>query len=335
MHKDTSMIRILSWDINGNLSTNTPLSACDKLLSSPHSLFWVDIFDAPYEEVQPILCDIFHFHPLAIEDALEETHVPKINDWGEYIYLVAQTLDEKSLSSEQFSLQEVDLFLGPNYLVSFHQTACTTIDVIWERIQKMPRFFEQGSLHLLYLLYDEIANSFFKLTDQVVVQLSEIEDDLFSNPDQSMLPIVFSLKRDILQLRQSISFQRDVINKLTRGDFPLVPKEATFYFRDVYDHFIRLFEIVESLQDLTINTLEIFLSVVNNRMNSIMKTLTIITTLFMPVSFLTGFFGMNFFKPIMDFGEWTGQLVFLVVLLAVLLFPLFMLVYFFRKGWMR
>lgn len=329
------MIRILSWNENGNLSTDTPLCDIDQLLSSPASLFWVDIYDSPYEEVQPILRDVFHFHPLAIEDALEETHVPKINDWGEYIYLVTQTLLENNQPEEQFSLQEVDLFLGPNYLVSYHQTECATIDIVWNHVQKLPRYSEQGAVHLLYLLYDEIANSFFKLTDHIVQQLSEIEDELFDNPDQSMLPIVFALKRNILQLRQSVSFQRDVINKLTRGDFRLVPKETTFYFRDVYDHFIRLFEIVESLQDLTINTLEIFLSVVNNRMNSIMKTLTIITTLFMPVSFLTGFFGMNFFKPIMDFGEWTGQLVFLIVLLAVLIFPLFMLVYFFRKGWMK
>jgi len=327
------MIRILSWDQEGNLTTNTPLSALDDLLASPNSLFWVDVYNSPYDEIHPILQDIFKFHPLAIEDALEETHVPKINDWGTYVYLVTHTLLEKTAPGEQFVLQEVDLFIGPNYLLSYHQTDCPTIELVWEHAQKLPRYFDGGSVHLLYLLFDETANSFFKLTDQIVLQLSEIEDELFDNPDKSILPIVFSLKRDILQLRQSISFQRDVINKLTRGDFPLVPKQAAFYFRDVYDHFIRLFEIVESLQDLTINTLEIFLSVVNNRMNSIMKTLTIITTLFMPVSFLTGFFGMNFFKPIMDFGEWTGQLVFLIVLVAVLLFPLAMLVYFIRKGW--
>ncbi|MFN2304152.1 MAG: CorA family divalent cation transporter, partial [Anaerolineales bacterium] len=129
--------------------------------------------------------------------------------------------------------------------------------------------------------------------------------------------------------------QREVLDKLARGEYQVLGKVANIYFHDVYDHYVRLYEIIENLRDLTNSTLEIFLSVVNNRMNGIMKTLTVITTLFMPISFLAGFFGMNFFKPVLDLGHWTSTPVFPIVLGAMIIFPFTMLFYMLKKGWMK
>ena len=165
--------------------------------------------------------------------------------------------------------------------------------------------------------------------------INNIEDKLFDNPDNALLEDIFSLKRNILNLKQSISSQREVLNKLARGDYPIFGTRTNMYFRDIYDHFTRLYEIAVNVQDLTNNTLEIFLSTINNRMNGIMKTLTIITTLFIPISFLAGFFGMNFFAPIEQYAWWTSTPVLVIVIAASVLFPLVMLFYFFKKGWMK
>jgi magnesium transporter len=295
----------------------------------------VDIFDAEYEDSLTVLKDIFNFHPLAIDDALEETHIPKIDDWEDYLVLVFQAIDlKKQQKIPELLTQEVDLFLGKNFILTYRDAQNETIDRVWDRSIKNDRLIGRGPAHLLYLLLDETASDYIIKTDQIALVINDIEDQLFDHPDSSLLAQIFTLKRSILNLRQSINPQREVLNKLARGDYPILEGYSSMYFRDVYDHFFRLFDIAENLQDLTSNTLEIFLSTINNRMNGIMKTLTIITTLFMPISFLAGFFGMNFFAPDKNFTWWTSTPVLVFVIAASVLFPLSMLMYFYKKGWM-
>jgi magnesium transporter len=329
------MIRTMSWGPSGNLQTNFDVSECRKKIKRPREIVWVDIYDTNYDDSVAVLADIFEFHPLAIDDALIETHVPKIDDWGDYLYLVTQTIQPDDLPEDGFDTQEVDLFIGKNYIVSYHTNKSQTIDSVWERAQKNPHYFQEGAAHILYQILDETASDFIKSTDNLDIHLNDLEDKLFDSPVPNLLEVIFSLKSIILHLRQSIGPQREVLNKLARGDYPLLGKESILYFRDVYDHYLRLYDIIENLRDLTSNTLEIFLSLVNNHMNGIMKTLTVITTLFMPISFLASFFGMNFFKPEFSLASWTSQPIFYIVLGATILFPLGMLYYFYRKGWMR
>ncbi|MBN2244221.1 MAG: magnesium/cobalt transporter CorA [Candidatus Aminicenantes bacterium] len=330
------MIRNVLWTIDGAIQENLPLEKVKTLLSSPNHLIWVDIFDAKYEESLFVLRDIFEFHPLAIDDALEETHIPKIDDWEDYLCLVFQAINLKQQQEiPELLTQEIDIFIGKNYILTYHETQNITIDKVWDRAVKNNRLFERGSANLLYLLLDETASDYILKTDQIAMVINDIEDQLFDDPNTALLAQIFSLKRSILNLRQSISPQREVLNKLARGDYSILGERSNVYFRDVYDHFFRLFDIAENLQDLTSNTLEIFLSTINNRMNGIMKTLTIITTLFMPISFLAGFFGMNFFAPVEKYTWWTSTPTLVIVILASVLFPVIMLAYFFRKGWMK
>ena len=200
---------------------------------------------------------------------------------------------------------------------------------------KDSRVLEGGPAALLYRLLDEMADDFISMADQIDLILNGMEDQLFDDPDASLLEDLFTYKRGLLHLRQIIGPQREVLNKLARGDFKILGDEAKMYFRDIYDHFLRLYEIIENLRDLTGSTLDIYLSVVNNRMNSVMKTLTIITTLFMPISFLAGFFGMNFFRPGEGVDIWTSGGVFYVVLAIMVLFPVGMIVFINRKGWLK
>jgi magnesium transporter len=329
------MIRNILWTQEGSIQENLPLEKIKALLSSPGHLIWVDIFDAEYEDSLTVLKDIFNFHPLAIDDALEETHIPKIDDWEDYLVLVFQAIDlKKQQKIPELLTQEVDLFLGKNFILTYRDAQNETIDRVWDRSIKNDRLIGRGPAHLLYLLLDETASDYIIKTDQIALVINDIEDQLFDHPDSSLLAQIFTLKRSILNLRQSINPQREVLNKLARGDYPILEGYSSMYFRDVYDHFFRLFDIAENLQDLTSNTLEIFLSTINNRMNGIMKTLTIITTLFMPISFLAGFFGMNFFAPDKNFTWWTSTPVLVFVIAASVLFPLSMLMYFYKKGWM-
>lgn len=330
------MIRSIAWKMNGEILDNPAITHYSELLSSHENLLWVDIYESSYEESITVLRDIFRFHPLAIDDALEETHVPKIDDWDEYLCLVCQMINRNhQQEGSELSSQEVDIFIGRNYILTYHLAQNETIDSVWVRSLKDNRSFERGSANLLYLLLDETANDYILKTDQIALSINTLEDQLFDNPDNALLEDIFAFKRNILNLRQSISPQREVLNKLARGDYPILGRNANMYFRDVYDHFFRLLDIAENLQDLTNNTLEIFLSTINNRMNSIMKTLTIITTFFMPISFLAGFFGMNFFAPVEKYSNWTSTPVLIIVIAACILFPLIMLLYFAKKGWMK
>jgi len=329
------MIKILSWKPTGEIHTNLTLEECRRELKTPENLFWVNIYDSSNAESTDVLDGVFNFHPLAIADALEETHIPKIDDWHDYISVVIRVIDPIVDSDSEMVTQEVDIFIGKNFIVTYHFDESNTIQRALEVAQRDERSLARGPVYLLYLLLDETASNFILNTDRLETELNDIEDQLFNNPDPSLLEDIFALKRSVLHLRQSISPMREVLNRLARGDYEILGHNPSMYFQDIYDHFLRLHEMTENLRDLAGSTLEIFLSVVNNRMNSIMKTLTVITTLFMPISFVAGFFGMNFFKPSAGFDAWTSSPIFLIAMLVMIAFPTLMLLYILRKGWMK
>jgi len=172
----------------------------------------------------------------------------------------------------------------------------------------------------------------------VVEEINEaidlIEDQVFDRPTPATVEQIFTLKRATLALRRTISPQREVLNKLAHDDYSVIDAEGRVYFRDVYDHLVRLYDINEGLRDLISGALDTYLSVINNRMNDVMKTLTIITTLFMPISFLAGFFGMNFFQPVTRLDAWTDNPIFILTLVVIVLTPVGMFMWMRRRGWM-
>lgn len=327
------MIRINWWDPEGSLLQLFSIHNISETLAQEKGFLWMDLAGTDYAESYQILNEIFNFHPLAIEDALDETHIPKIDDWGDYLCLVTRLIAARDVQ-EGISTQEVDFFIGKNYMITYHQKESPLIDRLWARMENDSRLHARGPAYGLYLFMDEAATEYIDMTNAFDLQLSDLEDRLFDNPDPSALESIFSLKRNILNIQRPITPLREVLNKLARGDYAMLGNDSAVYFRDVNDHFTRLFGILENLRDLSGNTLEIYLSVVNNRMNGVMKALTVITTVFMPISFLAGFFGMNFFAPVEDLGVWTSVPVLWVVLAASILFPIGMIIYFARKGWL-
>jgi magnesium transporter len=329
------MIRSIAKRSDGVLVSKIPANEYKKVLQDTESLLWVDICGETKETSQTILREIFNFHPLAIADALDQVHVPKVDDWGDYLYIVARAIAVDEKMEKPIETEEIDIFLGKNYLVTYCNKPIMATERIWEREQKSQRIMKAGVGQLLYTLIDEIADDFINLSEYIDEEIDAIEDQLFNQPEPDVLERIFSLKRSLLHLRRIISPQREIVNKLSRGDYDLIGEEARIYFRDVYDHFLRLFDILENLRELTGNALEVYLSVVNNRMNNVMKTLTIITTLFMPISFLAGFFGMNFFQPVETLPNWTGRIVFQLTIIVIVLFPIGMYIWIKRRGWIQ
>ncbi len=327
------MIRILHFTSDGKIRTDFMPEMLPELLQDEGGLLWMDLREEPKETCMPILRDTFGFHPLAIDDALEESHVPKVDDWGTYLYLVLHAVSYDAEENDIDTL-ELDIFLGTHYLVTHQKTPLNAVDRVWQICQRDERHLRRGPAHLLYKLADEIAADYMPVVEDIDVTIDEIEDQVFDNPAPSVLEQIFGLKRALLTLRRIIAPQREALNKLGRGDYAVIPAEYAVFFRDVYDHLVRLYDISESLRDLVGGALDTYLSVASNRMNQIMKMLTVITTMFMPLSFLVSFFGMNFFQPAFRLDTWTSPGAFIALMAVMLLLPVGMYLWMRKRAWM-
>lgn len=322
------MIRSILFTQSGEIQLIS-LDQFNAVLSNKQDFLWVDIDSEPLETCKEIFQDIFNFHPLAIDDALHETHVPKVDDWDTYLYLVLRTVDHASDNSLEIITPELDIFLGSNYLVTYHTIQIDAVQRIWDFCQRDQRYLAKGAGYLLYQIADEIVTDSMALIENMDDLIDDLEDEIFAEPQQATLANIFSIKGSTLKMRRTLLSQREVFNKLARGDYDLIQDRDRIYFMDVYDHMVRLQEINESLRDLTGGALDIYLSVVNNRMNEIMKVLTIIATIFIPLSFLTGIYGMNFINMPELHWRW-GYFSFLGFLGIVIIG---MLIFFKRKRW--
>ncbi len=297
-------------------------------------LLWVDLFGESAADSRALLLETFGFHPLAVDDALEEAHVPKVDDWGEYLYLVLHAVVFDPRADESLHTRELDLFLGQNYVVSYRTESIAAVDRAWATCQRDARLLQKGPGRLLYKLADELVADYMPAVEAIDEAIDEVEDEVFGQPGPTLLERVFTLKRALLHLRRIVAPQREVLNKLARGDYRVLDDHDRVFFRDVYDHLVRLYDITEGLRDLLGGALDTYLSVVSNRMNEVMRTLTVITTLFMPVSFLVGFFGTNFFQPVVPLPVWTGRTAFVLMMLAIVLLPAGMYLWIRKRAWM-
>jgi magnesium transporter len=327
------MIRNFYFKKDGKHEIDIPVEQYAAALKDPFGMLWVDFSGESQEASEPILLGTFGFHHLAVDDALSETHVPKVDDWNHYLYIALMAIIYQHGKDDIESL-EVDVFLGANYLVSHHDLPIPAFDRVWESCRRDPRYIQRGADHLLYRLIDEMTADYMSAVDDLDEEIEWLEDQIFINPDSAIVQRIFALKRATLHLRRVISPMREVLNKLARDSYNMIDRTDQLYFRDVYDHLVRLYDIIESLRDLASGVLDTYLSVINKRMNEIMKTLTIITTLFMPLAFLTGFFGMNFFSPVENFDAWVGLPAFRITMLIILLTPVVMYLWMRRRRWM-
>jgi len=330
------MIRSLYRTHTGEMRTDLSLEAIGAACHDKRALLWVNMVGGPTASDEALLRDVFGFDPLAIDDALREQHTPKLDDWGGYLLVVFNAIGLEWRGEVQARLDplELDCFLGKHYLVTYSKQPIPVLERVWEMCLRDERHLKHGADHLLYRIADELATESMASIEQMREAIDRIEEQLFDRPTPETLERIFSLRRMALRMRRTLSPHRDVVSKLARDDFPMIDAQDRAYFRDIYDHFVRLDYINENLRDLVSGALDTYLSIVNNRMNEAMRTMAVVTTLFMPITFLVGFFGMNHFGPAAVLDPWTSEISLAVTLGLIVIMPLLMLWWIRRRGWL-
>jgi magnesium transporter len=278
-------------------------SSLDPALLDPTSgaVVWVDLAK-PTAEEQRLLGDVFHFHPLAIEDALAKRHHPKIEHYDGYLYLILHGIDFRA-AQHRFSTHDTDFFLGSNYLVTIHDGQTRTIPIVQDHCVRNSRLLAEGPAALLHHLVDTMVDHYRPEVEKLEKKLDELERTVFEHPDENAMKQILDLKRDVTSLRRVTMPERDAVARLARREFALISDEMAYRFRDVFDHLVRLSDEALMFQDRIGSLLDAHLANVSNRLNRVMKVLTVITTIFMPLTLLTGLYGMNVPLPHLPGGE--------------------------------
>lgn len=289
---------------------------------------WVDLSDPTPQELD-ILRTLFRFHDLAIEDALMETHQPKIESYGEYLYLILHGIDFRA-SEHCFKTQDVDFFLGDQYLVTVHPGISRTLGKMRNLCERNARVLAEGPAALMHRIIDAMVDNYRPEVDKLADRLDALETEIFEHPNAKLARDILDFKSDVSSLRRVVLPQRDAVGRLARREFPMISEGLAYRFRDVHDHLIRLVDEAVFFQDRVTSLLDAHLSMVSNQLNGVMKVLTIIATIFMPLTVLTSMWGMNVPLPHMPGGE---QAQFWWVAALMILLGAGMLAFFRRQRW--
>lgn len=256
---------------------------------------WVDL-ENPTTEEFALLRDPFHIHELAIEDAMSVLQYPKVEEYDGYLYLILHGINFKA-AQHKFATHDVDFFLARNYLLTIHDNQTRSVAFVREMCVRNGRILAEGPPALLHRLVDTLIDHYRPEVEKLQAKLDGLEKEAFDPPRQNFVKKILDLKKDIMSLRRVALPERDVINRLSRREFAIIEPEVAYRFRDVYDHLVRITDETLISQDRVTGILEAHLSSVSNRMNAVMKVLTVISTIFMPLTVLTGAWGMNVELP--------------------------------------
>ena len=299
---------------DGRFTSTVDPADISEILLQKEQFVWLDL-QAPQEADIALLRDEFKFHALAIEDATRHHERPKVDSYDGYYFLVfyAISYDERR---NRLSSEAINLFVGSNYLVSVHHDEISAIDETIKRWQKDAEQFGQDAGALLYALLDTITDEYFPVIDRLADRVEGIEEQIFERFSEDALQDVFSLKRDLLSIRRIVAPERDVLNILIRREVPIFDRNAILYLQDVYDHIVRITDSIDTYRDLLSSALDAFLSVQSNRLNQIVKILTIASIVLMSDALIAGIYGMNFeFMPEL---HWTFGYPYALGLMAVI-----------------
>ncbi|MEQ1759121.1 MAG: magnesium/cobalt transporter CorA [Vicinamibacterales bacterium] len=320
------MIAILAFDHGRTIQTDHVEPAW--LEEGATVRFWVDV-TSPTDEDGRLLSELFHFHPLSVEDALSTIQFPKVEQYDDYLYMVLHGIDFRK-KQHHFATLDVDFFLGRNYLVTVHTGESRSVKRITELCARRENVLAEGPVALLHRIVDAMVDNYRPEIDALEARISKLEEQAFTGRD-NIVKSLLQLKRDLSSLRRVVIPQRDAIGRLARREFGSISEEMTYRFRDVYDHLVRISDEATIFQDRVNGILEAHLSAVSNRLNEVMKVLTVMSTIFLPLTVLTGMWGMNIRLPYMPGGEaaqfwWIGAMMAAVVVV--------MLAYFKRRNWL-
>ncbi|MGB2998537.1 MAG: magnesium/cobalt transporter CorA [Phycisphaerae bacterium] len=292
-------------------------------------LLWIDMEAATEEETDWLGEQVLGLHPVAVQTCREVTSQPLVHDYDDYLFMVIHAVDFER-QAEAVTTLEVDVFWGRNFVLTYHRDPIRTISEVRDRCgQNGGVLLSRGSDFFMHALVDRIIDNFTPTLDRIDDLIEEVEQQIFRRPTDAVLKRALDLKRAVAYLWRVATAQRDVVGRIVRGEFPQIKKQALAYWRDAYDHLVRMVQSAENQRDLIAAARDTYLSVVSNRMNEVMKVLTIIATIFIPLTFIAGVYGMNF--------EWMPELkqpwAYPAVLGVMMLVTLGMLWFFRRKKW--
>jgi magnesium transporter len=324
-------IRLIDYD-EAQLQEKEPktIEECFPFKDLP-TVTWVNIDGLHDIRIMEKIGKHFGLHPLVLEDILNTEQRPKIEDFDQYLFIVLKMLfcDE---NDGEIRAEQVSIILGPNFVLSFQERVGDIFNPLRERIRSAKgRVRKMGPDYLAYNLLDAIVDNYFVVLEKLGEQIEGMEEELVTNPTPETLQKIHNLKREMIFLRKSVWPLREVVSRLERGESELIKDSTGIYLRDVYDHTIQVIDTIETYRDMLSGMLDIYLSSISNRMNQVMKVLTIIATIFIPLTFVAGIYGMNFeYMPELKW-HWFYPKAFWLVMLGV---AALMLVYFRRKRWL-
>ena len=302
---------------------------CRQFKDSP-TVAWIQIEGIHDTQILEELGAVFGLHPLTLEDILNTDQRPKMEDFCEYIYIVLKTFYNHADENNETTSEQISIILGPTFVISFQEKETDIFKPIRERIRAgKGRLRKSGADYLAYSLIDTIVDNYFTILEHLGEKIEIIEESLVKNPSTQTLQAIQHLKREMIFLRKSVWPLRETISSLERTECQLIKESTGLFLKDIYDHTIQVIDTIETFRDMLSGILDIYLSSISNRMNEIMKVLTIIATIFMPLTFLAGVYGMNF--KYMPELEWHWGYFFIWSIMITI--AVSMLVYFRKKRW--
>jgi len=289
---------------------------------------WINIDGVHDVQIVEKLCKQFNLHPLTLEDIVHPGQRPKFEEYDNYLFLVVRML-QYSQDSGSVTSEQVSFILGDNFLITFQEAVGDVFEQIRQRLRMgKGRVRKMGDDYLAYALVDAIVDNYFMILEAMGERIESLEEQLLSNPEESLLASIHYMKRELMTLRKSVWPLRELLSALQRTDSTMIKPGTRVYLRDVYDHAVQILDMIENFRDVVAGMLDIYLSSVSNRMNAAMKVLTIIATIFIPLSFIAGVFGMNFkHMPELQWG-WAYPWGFWGIILA----SVSVMVYVFRRN---
>ncbi|MCL4469640.1 MAG: magnesium/cobalt transporter CorA [Gammaproteobacteria bacterium] len=322
-------IRLINYDESSFFDKETEAAEEYCAARASTGITWVNVDGIHQTELFQKIGDCFGLHPLVLEDIMNTDQRPKMEDFGDYVYLVMKML---SINGQgEIAAEQVSLILGKNFVLSFREQKSDMFEPIVERIKSGKGFIRKaGADYLAYALLDAVVDHYFVVLEKREEEIDALEEEVVINATPNTLQRIHKLRRELIFLRKAILPFRSVIGALERGESPFFEQTSRIYLRDIYDHTIHIIDTLETFRDLATGLLDIYLSSVSNRMNSVMRMLTVIATIFMPLTFLAGVYGMNF-KHMPEL-EWTWGYPAVLLLMAAV--GISMQVYFRRKKWL-
>ena len=323
------MLRVLVLPPAAEKVVEIPAAEVPARLKQPGARVWVDVSSPVAADDQALLRDVFRFHPLALEDCFEARVQPKVDEYDGYLYVITHGLTA-STTVQMAEIVELDAFVGEGFLVTHHSQASRSVEAVREQVLRTGYPLRQGTVALLYAILDRQSDGIEAELDHIEERISGLEDAVFAEARKFPIGSLLAVKRAIVDLRRWMAKQRDVLLRLGRREFPLIAAEEALMFRDVHDHLVRMNDMLESFRDMLTSIQDAHMSAVANRTNEIMKFLTLFSSTLLPLTVITGIYGMNF----EHMPELRSKLGYPFVVGAMGVVTLSMLYYFRRRGWL-